>query len=173
MIIFFLYFCVLNTNYSFVWFLEEDVFIPSVQVFHSLHDLYSNTSDLIVPRHELNLIASDGLWRWIMVSGKFLPPWACSMANVVGFSRRMLTAMDQFVQWLGEVPFHEFFFNTLAMQLNLTIIAPIELSTIVYQASYSLEQVLKQPNNFYHPFKDLEKQTSWRKTLVPANNLLF
>ncbi|CAF4622730.1 unnamed protein product, partial [Rotaria socialis] len=161
-----LYFCALNQNYSFVWFLEEDVFIPSVQAFRSLHELYSNTTDLIVPRHELNLIGSDGLWLWIMASGKFLPPWACSMANAVGFSRRMLIAMDQFVQWLGEVPFHEFFFNTLAVQLNFTIVTPTELNTIEYAKVFFYKDIREQPNNMWHPIKDFPKGKMWRTSLV-------
>ena len=37
-----LYFSVFNQNHSFVWFLEEDVFIPDVQVLRSLHQLYAN-----------------------------------------------------------------------------------------------------------------------------------
>ncbi|CAF0816461.1 unnamed protein product [Adineta steineri] len=160
------YFCALNRNYSFVWFLEEDVFIPNVQAFRSLHELYANTSDLIVPRHELNLDGSDGLWRWVMASGKFIPPWACSMANAVGFSRRMLIAMDHFVQWLGEVPFHEFFFNTLAVQLNFTIVTPTELSTIEYAKVFYYEDVRKQPNNMWHPIKDFPKGKLWRKSLI-------
>jgi hypothetical protein len=142
------------------------VFIASVQVFRSLHELYSNISDLIVPRHELNLIASDGMWRWIMASGKFLPPWACSMVNAVGFSRRMLTAMDKFVQWLGEVPFHEFFFNTLAVQLNFTIVTPPELNTIEYAKPYFYEDIRKQPNNMWHPIKDFPQGKIWRRRFV-------
>ena len=140
--------------------------MPRVQVFRSLHELYSNTSDLIVPHHELNLIASDGLWRWIMASGKFLPPWACSMVNAVGFSRRMLTAMDQFIQWLGEVPFHEFFFNTLAVQLNFTIVIPTELDTIEYAKPFSYRDIRKQPNNMWHPIKDFPNGKMWRRRFV-------
>jgi hypothetical protein len=142
------------------------VFIPSVQAFRSLHELYSNTSDLIVPRHELNLIGSDGLWLWIMASGKFLPPWACSMVNAVGFSRRMLIAMGQFVQWLGEVPFHEFFFNTLAVQLNFTIVTPTELNTIEYAKVVFYKDIRKQPNNMWHPIKDFSERKMWRRRFV-------
>lgn len=98
-----------------------------------------------------------------MAIGQFVPPWACSMVNVVGLSRRMLFAIDDYVQWLGQVPFHEFFFNTLAMQLNFTIVAPIEMSTVVYSTSYSFEDIYKQPNNLWHPFKSLNTQKQWRE----------
>lgn len=148
------------------------MFIPSVQAFRALHELYANTSDFIVPRHELNLIGTDGLWLWPMTTGKFLPPWACSMVNVVGFSRRMLIAMDRFVQWLGEVPFHEFFFNTLAVQLNFTIVTATELSTIEYAKPFSYEDVSSQPNNMWHPIKDFPKGKIWRKRFVLISSIL-
>jgi hypothetical protein len=161
-----LYFGILNKNYSFVWLIENDVFIPSVQAFRSLHELYSNSSDLIVPRVGLNLLGNATVWLWGMVVGQFVPPWSCSMVNVVGLSRRMLIAIDDYVQWLGQVPFHEYFFNTLAMQLNFTIVTPTELSTDVHSASYSFEDIRKQPNNIWHPFKRLDLQKLWRKRFV-------
>jgi hypothetical protein len=146
--------------------LEEDVFIPSVLVFRSLHELYSNTSDLIVPHHQLNLQGSIGQWQWQRVSGIFLPPWACSMVNAVGFSRRMLTAIHQYIQWFGEVPFHEFFFNTLAMQLNFTIVTPTELNTIEYAKPFFYKDIRKQPNNMWHPIKDFSERKMWRRRFV-------
>ncbi|CAF3107587.1 unnamed protein product [Rotaria sp. Silwood2] len=138
----------------------------SLTTFRSLHQLYSNTSDLIVPRNEINLLGNTSTWLWSMEVGKLILPWSCSMVNVVGLSRRMLIAIADYVHWLGEVPFHEFFFNTLAMHLNMTVVTPTELSTIVYQTFYSLEQIFKQPNNLWHPFKDLAKRKLWRKMLV-------
>ncbi|CAF4785959.1 unnamed protein product [Rotaria sp. Silwood1] len=37
-------------------FLFDDVFIPSVQAFRSLHQLYWNKNDLFIPRNEINLL---------------------------------------------------------------------------------------------------------------------
>jgi hypothetical protein len=161
-----LYFGALNKNYSFLWLIEHDVFIPSVQAFRSLHQLYSNNSDLIIPRNVPNLVGDTSTWLWPTVVGKFVPPWFRSMVNAVGLSRRMLIAINDYVQWRGEVPFHEVFFHTLAMQLNLTMRAPTELSTLVFLANYTWEQIAKQPNNLWHPVKDLDKQKLWRERLV-------
>ncbi|CAF3220411.1 unnamed protein product [Rotaria socialis] len=161
-----LYFSLLNSNYTFVWLVEHDVFIPSTKAFLTLHQLYSNTSDLIVARNEINLLGDASTWLWSKAIGKLVPPWYCSMVNVVGLSRSMLIAIDDHVHWLGVVPFHEFFFNTLAMHLNMTIVTPIELNTINFQVDYSFEQVLKQSNNLWHPLKSLTEQKSWRQTLL-------
>lgn len=167
-----LYFGLVDKNYSFVWLIEDDVFISSVHAFRSLHELYSDVSDLIVPRNSINILGDTKTWLWGKAVGKHVVPWACSMVNVVGLSRRMLIAIDDYVQWLGEVPFHEFFFNTLAIHLNLTMISPTELSTIVYQASYSFEEVLMQPNNLWHPFKNLIMQKAWRNEFVLCSDRL-
>jgi hypothetical protein len=160
------YFGVLYKNYSFVWLVEKDVFIPSVRAFRSLHQLYANTTDLIVPHHGINLLGDTSGWHWLWAVGEFTPPWAYSMVNVIGLSRRILTAMDDYVRWRGEVPFHEFFFNTLAMQSNMCIVTPTELDLIVYSAAYSFEQVSKQPSNLWHPVKHLAKHKRWRAMLV-------
>ena len=164
-----LYFGELNKSYSFVWLIERDVFIPSVQAFYSLHDLYSHTSDLIIPHNDINLLGDSSYWHWHMAVGKLIPPWSASMVNVIGFSRRILTATSDYVRWRGEVPFHEFFFNTLAMQSNMTIVVPTELDTIVFQGIHTLADVHNQPNNFRHPVKDLGRQQKWRETLVFLN----
>lgn len=160
------YFSVLNKNYSFVWLIENDVFIPSTKAFRSLHELYSNTSDLIVPRNDLNLLGNRSYWLWAMAAGVFTPPWFSSMVNVVGLSRRMLTVIDNYVQWLGEVPFHEFFFHILAMQHNFTVVTPTELSTDVYEAEYDFEDIRKRPNNLWHPAKDYKRHDVWRQRFV-------
>ena len=161
-----LYFALLNRNYSFVWLIESDVFIPSVKAFRSIHELYSNSSDLVVPRNQINLLGNTSTWLWIKALGKVLPPWSRSMVNVVGLSWRMLVAINDYVQWLGEVPYHEFLFNTLAMQLNFTIVAPTELTTVTYFHSSSLGEIFKKPNNLWHPSKSLQKQKLWREKLV-------
>jgi hypothetical protein len=163
------YFNILKNNYSFIWLSEDDVFIPTVQAFISLHELYSNTSDLIASGFRLNLSGDPLKWNWGSAVGRLIPPWAGSMVNIVGLSRRLLRAADDYIQWLGQIPFHEHFFHTLAMKLNFTIVTPIELSTDVYRMSYFFHQIKRQPNNIWHPYKDTETQKLWRERFVFFN----
>jgi hypothetical protein len=158
-----LYFCKLNKNYSFVWLIENDVFIPSIQSFRSIHQLYSNISDLIIARNEINPLGNPSFWRWDKAVGRLVPPWSNSMVNLVGLSQRMLKAIHDDIQWRGVSADHEFFFLTLAIQLNMTIITPLELSGIKYRQKISWEQIYKQPNNFWHPIKDPIKRRIWRQ----------
>jgi hypothetical protein len=157
------YFCVLNKNYSFVWFVEDDVFIPSVQSFRSIHQLYSNISDLVISMNEINILGDVFYWHWSKAIGRFVPPWSASMVNLVGLSQRILRAIDEYIRWRGRSTFHEFFFLTLAIQLNMTIIKPFELSTLKYRQNISWEQIYEQPNNFWHPMKDPIQRQTWRR----------
>ena len=160
------YFILLSRSYAFVWLIEEDVFIPSTRAFLALHRLYSNNTDLVIPSNRLNKLGDVNYWHWWHAPGKFLPPWASSMANVAGLSRRMLHAIHDYVRWRGFLPYHEYSFNTLALHLNLTIVTPIELSTLVYRMNYTFYDIKRQPNNLFHPVKDLHLQNTWRERLA-------
>ncbi|CAF1187476.1 unnamed protein product [Adineta steineri] len=78
----------------------------------------------------------------------------------------MLVAIADYVRWLGEVPFHEFFFHSLAIHLNFTMVVPTELSTIAYRSNHSDQELLRQPNNLWHSFKDRVRQSTMRKRLA-------
>jgi hypothetical protein len=166
------YFTSLQPIYSYVWLIEEDTFIPSAHALLSLHQLYANRTDLIASTNTVNLNGNTSEWHWHLAAGKMAPPWSRSMMNLVGMSRRLLDIIDEYVQWRGFVPFHEFFFNTLALQRNLTIVTPRELSTIVFSETYAYEQIQQRPYNFWHPVKDLQSQTAWRRRFVRWHMLI-
>ena len=167
------YFTVLSRNYSFVWFIEKDVFIPSTRALLSLHRLYASTADLVLPSNTLNRLGNVSTWHWHLARGRFPPPWASSMSNVVGLSRRLLDAVDEFVRWQGSVPFHEFFFNTLAVHHHLTIVNPTELRTLVFRGNHPFDSVQRMPNNLFHPVKDLLLQNEWRERSVLPERIRF
>jgi hypothetical protein len=162
-----LYFCEINTNYSFVWFVEDDTFIPSVHALRSVHQLYSETADLIVPHITPNPVGDESIWpHWHLAVDKLFPPWYSSMANAIGMSRRLLTTIADYVRWRGVSTFHEFLPQTLSRSLNMTVVSPIELETLVYRAHYAWNDIENKPNNWWHPVKDLKRQKSWRQRLV-------
>ena len=160
------YFIRLDRNYSFVWLIEDDVFIPSTRALLSLHRLYSSTSDLVMNTNYLNRLGNISSWHWRHAQGRLLPPWSCSMANVIGLSRLMLNAVDEYVRWRGFVPYHEFFFNTFAVHLNATIVTPSELSTLYFRPLYAFDSVRRSPNNLFHPVKNLQLHDTWRQRSV-------
>ena len=151
-------------QHRFVWFIEEDVFLPSVEAFLAVHQLYSSSNDLIVPN--VNYILNGSTKRWYharRLVDAFVLPWSHGMVCAMGASRRLLSAVDEFVQWRGHLVFIEFLFHTLVLHdPQLKVVAPTELSSIVYRKYYSLLIVEKARNNWWHPVKDIAQQRQWR-----------
>jgi hypothetical protein len=165
-----LYFTILNKNYSFVWFTENDVFIPNTQSFRSLHQLYSNDSDLVTATNTLNLDGNATYWQWSETVGKLVPPWSNSMVNFVGLSQRLFQALYDYIQWRGRSAFHEYFFLTIAIQHNMTIVTPFELSTIKHRQYMGWDDIYKRPNNIWHPVKNPIQRSTYRKKYFKQTN---
>ena len=66
------------------------------------------------------------------------------MANAIGMSRRLLTTIADYVRWRGVSTFHEFFPQTLSINLNMTVVSPIELETLVYRKRLYMEWYREQ-----------------------------
>lgn len=159
------YFSRQSSHYSFVWFIEEDVFIPSVQAFKSVHELYSSSYDLVVGDIEYNTNGDSTNWyHWYLVPGTFTLPWARGMVGAIGCSRSLLFTINEYAKWRGQLTFIEFLFHTLSIQNNnMSIVTPYELDTIRYRDPFTLQQVQARPNNWWHPMKDLDKRRAWRQ----------
>jgi len=150
------YFCQIKRNdYSFVWLIEDDTFIPSVDAFFFLHDKYSKegNGDLICQKNDENLHGNTSGWKWADVVGKFSPPWYHSMVCAIGCSRRLLDAIANYAQQRRFLPFIEYMLNTIAMQNHLKVVNPPELNTIAFRENWTWEHVRQRPNNWFHPFK--------------------
>lgn len=160
----FLYFSEFNPKHSFIWIIENDVFIPSIQAFRAIHQLYSPTSDLIVQRVIPNIIGNTSVWSHYSVAiGRLFPPWYRSMANVLGLSRRLLVTISDFVRWRGFNVFHEFSVQTLSLNLNMTVVSPIEFDTLFWRKSHTWNDINNKPNNFFHPVKNWTLQKLWHQ----------
>ncbi|CAF1022235.1 unnamed protein product [Rotaria sordida] len=166
------YFCQVKQNdYSFVWLVEDDSFIPSVDAFFFLHNKYSNENnggDLICQKNDENLYGDTSTWKWADVPGKFSPPWYHSMCCAIGCSRKLLDAIANYVKQRHSIPFIEYMFNTIAMQNHLKVINPPELSTIVYRENWTPEHVRQRPNNWFHPFKNEHVRREIRSQIANA-----
>ena len=159
------FFTRVSTHYKFMWFVEEDVFIPSASAFLAVHQLYSRSHDLIVPNVEYNFDGDVSIWyHAYLLAEAFVPPWSYGMVCAMGVSRRLLSAVDEYTRWRGHSSFIEFLFHTLALHDHrMKVIVPAELSTIVYRKNYNFEQMQAAPNNWWHPVKNFSLQDQWRK----------
>jgi len=158
------YFCELNLKHSFLWIIEADVFISSVQAFRAVHQLYSPISDLIVQQVIPNIIGDTSQWSHYSVAiGRLLPPWYRSMANILGLSRHLLNTIAEFIHWRGYNAFHEFSVQTLSLNLNMIVVSPTEFDTLFWRKDHSWDDVHQKPNNFFHPVKDKVLHKLWHE----------
>ena len=158
------FFARVSVHHHFVWFIEEDVFIPSIQSFLSLHELYRTSADLVARGIEYNFDGRMGSWyHWPLAQETFSLPWTNSMVCAVGCSRRLLSAVDEYARWRGELAFIELLFPTLAFQSRqMKVVTPMELSAVVFRGSYNWEQIQRKPYDWLHPIKIQEIQRQWR-----------
>lgn len=145
-------------KYRFVWILEADVFIPSLQAFrqvhrHVVHPNATISTDLVISSiiHENNDLNA---WHWRALQPLLVSqPWYHSMACVLGMSRALLQLLDDFATAHHRLQFLEVIPLTLAIQNNLTVYVPAEFETIAHQQYFSCEDVLHRSNHWFHPIK--------------------
>jgi hypothetical protein len=164
----FLYsFCALdNTTYDFVMVFEDDVFIPNVQVILDFYEKYKKF-DLITPN---NFEKQDNIpdWHWGNVMTKIAPPYYYSMVCAMGLSRNMFNVIKRYVDCNKTLFFHEVMFNTLAKQCDLKVTDALELTSIVWQGKWDIDEFLLLPNNFFHPRKDIDNHPNLREQISLA-----
>jgi hypothetical protein len=94
---------------------------------------------------------------------KLPPPWFRSMTNGVGLSRRLLQALDDFIRWRGISTFHEYVFQTVGLQSNLTVVCPTEFDTFDWLKVHLFGDIQLRPNNWWHPVKNFSTHAVWRQ----------
>ena len=162
------FFAKVSVHHGFVWFIEEDVFIPSVQSLLSLHELYSPSTDLVANGIEYNFDGRMGSWyHWPLALNKFPPPWMHSMVCAMGCSRRLLSAVDEYARWRGELVFIEILLPTLTLQSRqMQFVTALELSKLAFRLNHQWEQIRREPYNWWHPVKDQKQHEEWRDRSV-------
>lgn len=162
------YFCNNNINYDYIWFLEEDVFIPHIKTIETIDLKYPN-SDLLVPENIIYETIPIRKWHWKLIKSQvdFKPPYGRSMICAIRVSRMLMTSIKKHVYKYHNLFFCEVLFNTLAIRNHLDINVIPELKYIVWRKNWKQKKI--NINNLYHPIKDIEKQYRFREVLL--NNL--
>jgi len=171
------YFCEMNPKYEFIWIMEDDCFIPSVDTIVNLHSKYSGY-DLVTPN---NFKKTDNAmdWHWHSIVDKIEPLYYYSMVCAMGISKATLNCVKEYVQKNDTLFYIEVMFNTLCMQNNLKCIDAFELKSVVWQGKWDIDEFILLPDNIFHPRKDLENYPKMREMIEvfrregyePTNNL--
>lgn len=159
------YFCKLNKNYSYIWFIEDDVFIPEESTIHNIDIKYPG-ADLVVGGHSENKTGDMG-WHWGSVweraKHRIDLPWYSAMVCSVRMSRTLLDCLAKEIERQERVLFVEMFFNTVAAHNSLIVTVAPELSTIHYRKDWDGNEFNK--TNLFHPIKDISTHNEIRTNL--------
>jgi len=153
-----------HINYDNIWFIEEDVLIPSIDTIKDIDNKYIN-EDLLTSAHQIfHEDRYDWHWGTVRKNIKIDLPYANSMICAIRCSRKMMICIDDYVKKYNNLFLDEVLFNTIALHNNLNVKVIPELSTITWKRDWVLEDIKK--TNLYHPIKDIQQQYDFRKNIL-------
>ncbi len=167
-------FAVADRRHGHVWFVEEDVFIPTLDTLARIDDRHG-AADILSDARIVSPEGDRSSWGWYRhVPEDILPPpWAWSMVCAVRLSRRLLDLVRDLLARHPELAPHpdgtprhffiEYLFHILALHHGLAAVAAPELRGVLFRHAWSAEEML--PGRLYHPVKDLVLQATWRARL--------
>jgi hypothetical protein len=159
------YFSKKFTDYRFIWFLEDDVFVPSVQTIPVIDKKYV-TPDLLAASHWIKKeYTPDWHWKYIVETNKvqYSFPLAASMICAIRVSRHLMKAIENYATKHKNLFLDEALFNTIALKNNLNAKMIPELSSIVYRRDWKITEIKK--SNLYHPVKCAKQQAKYRSVV--------
>jgi hypothetical protein len=178
------YFCRLNPKFSHVWFIEDDVFVPSTDIIKQLDQRYPD-ADVLSRDNIVNTTGETDSWYW----WQFIPrdvfplPWAWSLVCAARLSQRLLVNLDQLLRISGDwlhtdtapvatqryrAPFIEYIFHTLALSKGMSVATAAELNQITWRGTW-LPHELKA-TAIAHPVKDQELHAAARARMAAAGS---
>jgi hypothetical protein len=174
------YFCEVNTKYSHLWLIEDDVFIPLPNTLVNIDKKYPNTYDLLASsnyKSEDGNLKSWGVsnkWNKLKKADYVLPlPWFRSMQCANRVSKKLLLKVKDMVKKHHTLVFHEYMFNTLVYMNNLKIKVIDELKYIKYRhnnnTNWNYDEI--QFDKLYHPMKDMKLQKVFHELIKKKDSL--
>jgi hypothetical protein len=155
------YFCKNNINYDYLWFIEEDVFIPDVNTIEYINNKYKDGDLLSAANGVIYEKRTDWHWNHINRQIQIQPPYSFSMICAIRVSKKLMNCIEEYANKYKNLFMDEALFNTLAVQSHLNIITPIELSSIVFKRNWKKDEI--QNTYLYHPIKDIKLQYKYRE----------
>jgi len=147
-----------NTSYNYIWFIEDDVFVPSETCIESI-DLKYKTEDILSNTTTLNT-SGELKWHWKEALGHIDLPWMKSMVCAIRLSNKVLSLVEDYVQKHSRLLFVEFMFHTLALHKKLNTRVIPELSGILFNGDWVFEKM--NDTTLYHPIKDYNRHVKLR-----------
>jgi len=156
------YFAVKDQTPSYIWFIEEDVFLPRVDIITDIDKRFPD-ADLVAKQNVSQTEDPEFAW-WFDADGMLKKPLYRSLVCASRLSRALLNKIVAFVQQNDRLIFIEILFNTIVTQQNMQLAMPEELSTIIWRQDWTPEMV--DDGHIFHPIKDMRLHDSYRERIV-------
>ena len=181
------YFCKNDINYNFIWFIEEDVFLPTSKIIYNLDNKYPN-GDLLCREHRkitikdykqpIKFVFTNKLITKYNLHDQKVPfqkvpfgdlvskinlgqtEYTVGMISAIRVTKKLMNIINNFAQENKTLFIDEVLFTTLSYKYNLLIITPIEFNTILFNKQWNKNDI--NINNLYHPIKDINIQYEYR-----------
>jgi len=169
-----------HTDYKHIWFIEEDVFIPTTKTISNIDNKYPDcdymsNSYFIVDNDVDNLDNFNNInkefpfvkysenhfhERWAFDDFNLIKyygfPWLKGMTCAIRVSKKFLKHIDIFAIKHKTLIIDEVLYLTLSIHNNLSIINPIELSPIVFRCDFGINMD-KITNYLYWNLNDIRE----------------
>lgn len=176
------YFNNINIKYNYIWFIEDDAFIPTVNTIKNIDNKYNNNIDFLTPTvswGENNSAFYNFYWYplielqfyWLKkktkidyfdVKNKDIPRWK-TMTCACRLSKKFMDKISIFVNKYGTLFMDEVFYIYIAKynQLNIKEIPELNNQRVGNDFIYTDINI----NNIYHPIKCFTNQHLYRNKL--------
>jgi hypothetical protein len=160
----FYYFCK-NNKYNYVWFIEDDVFIPNSDTLYNIDIRYPSEDLLIRDMVNITNNQSDNQ-DWLnkikgyknLVNTPVYWTWVCAMRC----SKKLLNYVNEFSIKYNQLYFHEMMIPSIVKNNDLSYSKISELSNIIYRKEFDDKEIVSNPTFLYHPIKDYDRQHKLR-----------
>jgi hypothetical protein len=144
-----------TTTTTPIWFIEDDVFIPTTATIRHLDEKYGLDADLICASNTIKKHGDDGVYwsQWPKIEGRIDLPWAYSMICAVRVSPALLALVRDYAAAKGRLLFDEALFNTLALHNDLRVETPPELANITFTFCEFPYEKIDDVLCLYHPVR--------------------
>lgn len=161
-----------------VWFVEDDVFLPSEKTLLDIDRRYPNAdllSNEISPKTK-----EEWHWRMISIASEIPMPYYYGMMCACRMSTKLLSRIKEYARKHGTLFFLEAMFPTLCKTYDMVHEAPEELSTIKFRYYFPRSEI--RSTQLYHPVKNFKRQMQLRDHLfllkkkdsnIPKKNVSF
>ena len=177
------YFYFYDIQYKYIWFIEEDVFIPKIDTLINI-DLKYTKEDLLCKENLIynnykDTINNNGKfnwhhWNYVFNDSNLMFPFARSMICCIRCSKLLIKLIGEHAIKYRKLFVDECIFNTITLHNHLLIKTPKEFKNIHYKkkingrnSDWSNVDIIKFNSNcLYHPFKNIPKHHDFRKKII-------